>query len=618
MIKTVGAARYAVLLGVLLLLLMPGLVLGLASAIASSPSASPSAGKAVLRVGWIMDPDNLNPFIGTNATGALIRSLNYDVLVGLDAATLAPTKGADATGLATGWDASADGRTWTFDLRSDAAWQDGEGSVTATDVAFTYRYVIENEMAVFTPYTAGIERVRAIDDDTVEIRCAQPKADMLLAAGMVPILPEHIWSKIPAKVAAASYPNKPPVVGSGPFQCVELRKGVYARMVANRTYWRAAPQIDEVLFEFYTNADSMGSDLKVGAIDACYQLQYATLKALESSPDITTRKISVNGYDDLVMNCYEPPAGGRSLGNPVLRDPRFREALQWAIDKEKLAQVVYFGQSRPGDTVITPHYFTDPDWHWSPPEGEAYTFDLARAGELLDEAGYRDSNGDGFRDSRGKPIELRLWGMSEYPTSQAEVKLVAGWLRQIGLRLDLQSMPMASMYDRIFNTVDGVLVPDFDLCQSGIYLGLDPGQNLSVFTTAQIGAWNDSGFSSQEFDRLYDEQGRTINATQRKQLTDRMQQIVYEQSPYVVLAYFGDTEAWTDKWTGWVTSPRDSGSAIMCADSYLFVRPASSVASTVEQGGPGMLGAVIAVAAASGVVGFVVWRRRRGRSEERE
>ena len=203
----------------------------------------------------------------------------------------------------------------------------------------------------------------------------------------------------------------------------------------------------------------------------------------------------------------------------MLRDWRFRQALQWAVDREKLAQSCTTAWARPGDTVIPPGYSTDPDWHWTPPASEAYTFDLEKARQLLEAAGYRDANGDGVRDYRGEPIELRLWAMSEYVTSQQEVKLIAEWFRQLGLRVDVATMPMGAMYDRIYNMKDGDLAPDFDICQSGWYLGLDPGPSLSFFTTDQIGNWNDSGFSDAEFDRLYAEQAQTLDKMRRKSLS---------------------------------------------------------------------------------------------------
>ena len=103
-----------------------------------------------------------------------------------------------------------------------------------------------------------------MDDYTVRIECDRPKADLLTGANSIPILPEHVWSAISPKAAATSYANKPPIVGSGPFQCVEFKNGGYMKMVANKAYWRGAPKVDEVLFEYYTNRDSMAGTSRPG------------------------------------------------------------------------------------------------------------------------------------------------------------------------------------------------------------------------------------------------------------------------------------------------------------------------------------------------------------------
>ena len=598
------------------LALLGALLCGLASALASSPSPGPSPGKIVLRVGWIMDPDSLNPFVATNFTAAMITQLNYDYLVGFDPSTLTPSKGAHGTGLATDWRVSPDGKHWTFALRRNAVWQDGYGPVTAADVAFTLNYVIDNQMANYVTYVEGMRRATAVDTATVSIDCVRPKADMLSALGVIPILPKHIWAHVSPKTAGNAYTNSPPIIGSGPFECVAFKKGAYVTMVANKRYWHGAPKIDEVIFEYFTSADSMGMELTSGTIDACYQPEDTQMRRLQHEPGYVAKKVLVNGYDDLAFNCYVPPPGGKSLGNPVLRDPRFRQALQWAVDKNQLVQVAYAGNAKVGDTVVTAGYYTNPDWHWTPPANQAYSFDLSKAGQLLDAAGYRDSNGDGWRDYRGKPIKLRLWAFSEYGTSVRDVKLIAVWLRQLGLQVVISDMDFGSIMARVFNTANGKPAPDFDLVQNGWYLGIDPGQSMSFFTTGQIGTWNDSGFSNPEFDRLYVEQSRVLDPNTRKQLIDRMQQIVFEQSPYVVLAYYGDTEAWNSKWVGWVPSPAKGGSAVMDAYSYLFVHPETSggTAATATSGPVALLvlaGVVVAV-----VAGLLLWRRRRPPAEE--
>ena len=88
----------------------------------------------------------------------------------------------------------------------------------------------------------------------------------------VPILPEHIWSKIPAKDVGKKYQNNPPYVGSGPFKCVEWKKNNYVHLVANPTWWGPKPKIDEIYFTYYTNGDTMLQDIKAGTIDGACNL----------------------------------------------------------------------------------------------------------------------------------------------------------------------------------------------------------------------------------------------------------------------------------------------------------------------------------------------------------
>ena len=163
----------------LVLLLIAGLLLaagllwgiGVAGASSASPSsaASPSGGTVVYKVGILTEPDNLNPFIGYVWSSYEIWNLTYEPLVGYHYGTLTPAKGADATGLATDWSVSPDGKTWTFTIRKGDKWSDGV-PLTASDVAFTYNYIIKNNLTNWTTYTQGIKQAVAVNDTTVR-RC---------------------------------------------------------------------------------------------------------------------------------------------------------------------------------------------------------------------------------------------------------------------------------------------------------------------------------------------------------------------------------------------------------------------------------------------------------------
>ena len=613
-----GRIRPAAVLLLLGALLVLGLTWGLGAAGAADDSASPSpdAGKVQYKVGILGEPDNLNPFVGWLWSSFEIWYLAYDPLVGFDYGELKPIKGEDSPGLATDWTVTPDGKTWTFTIRSGVKWHDGQ-PLTAADVAFTYNYISDNDLSNFTTATEGITSAVAVDDTTVTFECSEPKANMLTV--WVPILPEHIWSKVSGKDAANKYPNDPPFVGSGPFQCVEWKKNSHLKLVANQDYWRDKPSIEELYFDYYTNADTMVQDLKAGTIDGATGLLDAQYRQLLNEPGIQARTINTNGFDEIAFNCYDGP----SRGHPALKDWKFRQALNWAIDKEKIASVSYGGHAEPATTVITANYYSDPDWHWEPPADVTYGFDLEMAAQKLDEAGYEDSDGDGIREYQGKPITLRLWSRSESTISQSVGKLVAGTLKDVGLNVTLQTMDDGALTDQIYATKDGELNPDYDLFLWGWYSDLDPSPILSYFTTDQINGWSDCGWSNAEYDKLYEEQAVTVDPAQRKAIIDSMQEIIYRESPYIPTVYSNDLEAFNvDKWEGYAASPAEIGNVLFPPygqagnENYLLIRP-KTAATTEETGSSAALWIAIAVGAAIVILLVVLIARRRSpRAEE--
>jgi len=600
------------LLLALAVLLACGLAGGVVNAFGTaSPSASPETGKIVLHVGWTAEPDNLNPFIGYETSSLELFHLNYDFLVGYRADDLRPVPE-----LATSWEHSPDGKVWTFHLRSGVKWQDGV-PFTSKDVVFTFDYIIKNRMTNFTSYTDFIKKVVAVDPLTVRFICSKPKANMV--QNTVFILPEHIWSKVNPKAAANSFANQPPIIGTGPFQIVEWKRGEYVRAVANKDYWRGAPKVDEVVWSLYQNADTMAADLKSGALQVAWDIPQAQLESLDASSDLTAYGGVLNGFDHMGCNCY---TGKASLGNPVLKDWRFRQALNWAIDRQKVVDIGYFGDAQPATSIIRAGYYKAPlDYHWQPPVDQTYAYDPAKAEAALDAAGYRDTNGDGIRDYKGKPIVLRLFARSQSATDQRVGKLITGWLDAIGLKIDFQVLDENAMTAKIYNFKGSTFAPDYDLFLWYWYSDPDPSFLLSVLTSGQIGSWSDTQWSDPEYDRLYQQQQTTLDPEARKQLIWRMEQIVYQQSPYITLTYPEWLESYNDgQWAGWVRTPAENGPVIYTEyniDTYLSAHPGQVTGQTAGAGGSGraVVGVVVAVLVLAGVAAVVLLRRR-GRAVE--
>jgi len=613
MFATSRRGRRRLALAAVVTLLAVGLLWGLGSALAASPSASPG-GKTILRMGWTVDPDSLNPFIGFLSSSYEVWSLNYDILVGMRSTDLSRPQGlGQATGLAYKWSHTPDGLVWTFKVRDGVKWQDGV-AFTAADVAFTYNYIIKGNMGNFTSYTQFIDRVTAPDPTTVKIYCSKPKANML--ALWIPILPEHIWSKISYKAAAASFQNPPPIIGTGPFQVVERKRDEYVRLVANKDYWRGAPKVDEVILQNYQNTDTMAQDLKNGNLQAAVNIPQAQFNAL-GQPPLTSIKGANLAFDELAFNCYTGP----SLGNPVLTDPKFRQALNWAVDTDKISQLAYYGFSAPGTSVISAGYYeSPPDWHWEPPADLKYGFDLQKAGDMLTTAGYRLVGGKRV-DKQGKPITLRLWARTQQEQSQSSGRLIAGWFKQLGIGIEYSVLDENTITDRVLNTAKGKLTPDYDMFLWGWVGENDPNFILSVFLTSQIGSWSDSGWSDPVYDKLYAQQQTTLDVNKRLQLVYQMQQMLYEQSPYIVLVYPKDIESYnTGSWAGWVRSPEGRGGVFYtnATDSYLYVHPTGSTAGGGGSNTPAIAAGVIAGVLVVIIVVILVRRGRKGGRDEVE
>jgi len=591
-----------------------GIISSRATAASPTPAASApaEAGKVVLKIGFMEPIDNMNPFIGWSNTVYELYYLEYLRLGGRDVETMQPAPG---QGVFKSWEVSPDGLTWTCHLNEGITWHDGE-PVTAEDVAFTINYIIDNDISTFTTATQYIKKAVVVDPHTVQIICTRPKANLLSATLFV--LPKHIWSKISSEDAVSKFQNTPPVIGDGPFQVVEWKRNDYVRLVANKDFHVGSvgpPKIDELLFMQYQNADTMIEDLKAGNLDAAYMVPPAQFESLENTPGVATAKYTWFNWDYLGFNCYT----GKSRGNPVLRDRRFRVALEYAIDREKIVDTAYYGYAIPGYTFLPPGNYRDPDYSWQPPDGVRRDFDPARASQLLDEAGY-EMGPNGIRlDEHGKPIVLRLWATTSSSQGQHAAKLIAGWFRQVGVGTKLAVYDDGVYYDAIWAYEGDTFVPDFDMYLWSWDGYHDAGQNFTCFTTSQIENNNEFAWSNKEFDRLDEVQMTTLDPNQRAEVVRQEQQVMYEDAPCIVLAHPYKLEAYrTDKWTGWQRARYGTGPAFVSGNTPYIYQNIEPRTAAESGGGPSSaLTLTIVVVAAVAVVAILLVRRaRRAHAEE--
>ena len=601
------AVRAALLLGsVISLLLLTATAFAASSAV---PAPSASSGTSTYRVGVLEYVDSLNPFLGYSVVSNVIYHLNYDYLTGYDPVKLQPRPE-----FAQSWSHSADGKIWTFNIRPGMTWQDGQPA-TAHDVAFTFNYIIRKNLTSYTFYTTSIKNVTAPNDTTVRFVCSKPKADILYMP--VPILPAHIWSKVSAKAATTSFANNAPCIGSGPYQVVENKSNSYARLVANPHYWRGEPHVHELFFITYQNANSMIEDLRAGRLDAVVGVPQAQFKGLASS-SIATNPCLLWGFTQLSFNCYDSPD---SLGNPVLLDPRFRQALQYAVDRTKIQNLAFGGYATAGDTLVPPYS----PYHWQPPAGQDYSFDPAKAKALLDAAGYKDVNADSWRETKdGKPLSLRLYTSTERPVDTTIAKLVTGWFEKVGVKVKLQVLDPGTLTGRVWNYKGSTFAPDFDMMNYYWTFTYDPETVLGLLSPEQIGNWSDTSWTDPTYTKLFHEQSSDLDQTSRIATVQQMQKIVWQSSPYLIFAYDQQLEAYnTAHWQGYVAAPSGysgyNGAVIenpAQIDTYLSLRPASVATATAGASRSWIYAVIIVVVAA--IVVVALWLSRRGHRAEVE
>lgn len=611
------------------LVLGPAALLGVASANAADEADSGS--KVTFTVGMLNEVDSFNPFLGIEAESYEMWALTYDYLITYSMENMSPEPG-----LAESWEPSEDGLTWTFHIRDGVSWSDGE-PLTANDVAYTLGRIIDGgpESITWGSYLTSVTKAEATDEHTVVLTLERPNAVLPLLP--MPIIPEHIWKNISEK-QVKSFANEPkdgePVVGSGPFRFVSgTAGGDTYRFEANPDYWQGAPHIDEVVFRLFKSEDPAVAALKKGEIDFVEDITALQVKALENEPNIAAHNGDSPGFDEIAFNVGAidtetgEPMGD---GNPALKDAKFRRALGYALDRDRIITTAYQGAGKPGDTIIPPAYT---NFRWEPPEDEAFSFDLERAGQLLDEAGYK-LGADGKRTMPdGSALDtLRLSARSDSQTSIRTMDLFKEWLGELGIDSQVNAIESSRL-------TDVILEGNFDAFQWGWYVEPDPDSMLSYLTCDQLGGWNDAWYCDEEYDRLYKEQNAALDENERVEKVKRMQQILFEDSPYLVTAFNTIGEAVrTDRFACFQPQPdpggiwlfqygirnylqaRPAAEAGDCDGISSAVLPAASLTSTDDDGGSNSgTWLVVGGLAALVVVGGGVWgMKRRTSAGDRE
>jgi peptide/nickel transport system substrate-binding protein len=434
------------------------------------------------------------------------------------------------------------------------------------------------------------------------------------------ILPKHIWEPLGDYQDMRQFPNFPDTIGTGPFQLTEYERGEHWTLTANPDYWAGAPTVDEIIIRKYNNEEAMATALRTGEIDYLSSISIDLFESLEGEEGITTHVGPATGFDQMTFNMCDPATTSATYceknpgtGHEALRDPVVRQAISMVIDRDQLVERVLQGYGEAGTTVVPPFAA---QWH-AEPESDTQVYDPAAAAQLLDDAGYVDTDNDGVRETPdGEPLRFRFFLRSESDENQLSGEFIAGWLEDLGIATNITVGSTDDLTEIWYEH-------DFDLYIWGWLPDPDPDFILSTYTSGQCGVWSDTCFSNPEYDALYDQQQIATSVEERQAIIEEMQQIVYDAVPEVVLFYSNSLEAYrSDKWEGLVQSPEPQGFLMGQYTPYseLSLRPVGTggPGTTNPTGGDTGIPAWVWIGVVGGLVVLVtvVTLVRRGRSDE--
>jgi peptide/nickel transport system substrate-binding protein len=422
--------------------------------------------------------------------------------------------------LAQSFSTSEDGKVWTFQIRDDATWHDGK-PVIADDVVYTVGLL--QDKAYVGPYSDAFRGVKVERVDDRVVRFILPDAYGPFAASTtLPLLPSHLLAKVDyAALPKVAFNQRP--IGTGPFRVVDVdsRQTVLAR---SDSFYRTRPDrtrpyLDRLVLRSYPDASEALTALARGEIDGVGGLATGDAERARGLKNVNLYSFGTNDFTALFLNVRPDKA--------MFRDRTVRQAISTAVDRGRVLQVAADGRGSVADEFV-------PQSSW------AYVRDVTRytrsyedAKAMLDNADWKDHDGDGIRDRGGVKLAFAITTSNE-PARVAAALQISDDLAAIGMRVELRAMPFAELIEKSARerTYDALLI--------GVSVSGDPDP-YSFFHSSEIKdpGHNFSGYSTLTIDRNLEAARRTTDQAKRRELYTTVFQSIATDVPVVYL-YFSD------------------------------------------------------------------------------
>lgn len=507
-----------------------------------SPADRPAAQEAPVDGGTAVvaetsDFDAFNELVSTDYdTNQVLSNMLFMPLVDLDADMNFQPYLAD-----TFW-MSDDGLSLTFRIREGAMWHDGV-PVTADDVIWTYEMMVNEEVAYANrQYVQYVESAERIDERTVRFDFTEVHADPLFDFIDWEPMPKHLLGELaPAELRNAPFNRNP--VGNGPFRFVSWSANQEAVFEANRDFVLGRPHLDRVVFRVIPEQTTQLTELLTGGIDFMRAVPPAEMGRVEEAQQVETIVYPARSYTYLAWNTRDP----------LFEDANVRRALTMAIDRQQIVDALLYGYGRIAVSDVMP-------FQWMFEDLEPWPYDPERAREVLAEAGWEDTDGDGTIDKDGRPFRFVLETNQGNDLREDIIVIVQSNLERVGIDVQPRLAEWTSLIDRLKRK-------DFEAAVSGwsVDFKFDPTE---VMSCAAIEAkYNYTSFCNPRADSLMQRALTTLDRDAARPLWDEYQRIIHDEQPYSFLYYLEERIGVNGRVRGVVADAR--GHLVSVADWWI-------------------------------------------------
>jgi len=458
------------------------------------PSRADPNGKLIFSLGG--EVSVLNPILSTDTSSSAVEGLIFTGLTKIN------EKLEVIPDLAKDWKVSSDGKIWTFYLRPDVRWQDGY-PFTAEDVVFTFNAILNPKVNSVrrSDYMIDGEPIRftALNRSTVQAILPKSFAPFLIHSG-IGLIPKHLFEG--KDINTAEFNRKP--VGTGPFKFKEWVTGDHVTLMRNPDFYWGKPKLAEIIFKIIPDVNAQLVALEAGEIDdaGIPPKDYRRMKTMEG--------INVFEADGLVYTYL-----GFNLASPKFANPRVRQALAYATNKDQLVSLIFKGLATPAYAPSTPI-----SWAYSDAVAK-YPYNPEKAKQILKEAGAQN-------------LEFTILVNQGNKEREKAAVILQQQYKKVEVKVNVRVMEWSALLKIVNAPKDP---KDFEAVIIGWSLGLDP-DSYSIWHSSQYPrGFNFIKYINPEVDRLLEKGRTTMEKGKRKEIYARLWQIIADDQPYIFLWY---------------------------------------------------------------------------------